>query len=211
MQIKSIKIYLICLKFIPLSTIHLKQQRGNEMAIYHLNMKLIRRADGKSSVAAAAYRSGEKLYDERQNRFFDFTSKSKIDYTCILGGWVKSRQELWNEVEKVETRKNSRTAREFDIALPIELDNKQKIVLAITFIKSLQKKWKVIADLAFHNLNGNNPHFHVMLTTREYIPGIGFCKKIREMDKKIFLEYAREQWAKICNIFSCRIKAPATH
>lgn len=96
------------------------------MAIYHFSVKTISRANGRSATAAAAYRAGEKIHDDRTGETFDYTRKSGIlvsaivtPHTVVTPDWANDRERLWNEAEKAETRINSRVAREAEIALPI--------------------------------------------------------------------------------------------
>src|SRR5271163_3203294 len=96
------------------------------MAIFHLDVKTISRSQGRSVVGAAAYRAGERILDERQGITFDYSQKKGVVYSEILAPahapeWVKDRARLWNEVEKLEKRKDSQLAREVLIALPQEL------------------------------------------------------------------------------------------
>ena len=90
------------------------------MSIYHLSVQTISRDQGRSCVAAAAYRSGEKLHDEKQDLYHDYTKKKGVESEIIVPldtpSWVNDREKLWNEVDKAETRCNSRTAREINIA-----------------------------------------------------------------------------------------------
>ena len=97
------------------------------MAIYHMGAIVISRAGGGSAVAAAAYRSGERIEDERTGEAHDYARRSGIDGTEIIAPngapeWVRARTRLWNEVEAAEKRKDSQVAREVRVALPGELD-----------------------------------------------------------------------------------------
>ncbi len=83
------------------------------MACYHITVKIIGRGGGKGAIAAAAYRSRDKLYDERLDMTFDYSKKNDLAYAEILlpenaPQRLKDRQTLWNEVEKAEKRKDSR-------------------------------------------------------------------------------------------------------
>ena len=100
------------------------------MAIYHASAKIISRNGGKSVLASAAYRAGDRLTDERLGKSFDYTKKQGVDSTIILApdnapDWVANREKLWNEVEAAEKRKDAQLAREFNIALPVELTLEQ--------------------------------------------------------------------------------------
>ena len=104
------------------------------MAIYHLSIKIISRGKGKSAVAAASYRSGEKIKNEYDGIVHDFTRKGGIAHTEILlprnaPQEFVSRSVLWNSVEKIEKSKNSQLARKIEIALPKELDRSKQIEL----------------------------------------------------------------------------------
>ena len=173
------------------------------MAIYHLSMQNISRGKGKNAVSAAAYRAGELIKDENQDLTFDYRKK-RVDETFILAPedapeWVKDRSILWNTVEKNENRKNSRLAKEFNVALPIELSPEKNKELGLDFCKKMFVEKGIVADVAFHGLKTKNPHFHVMLVTREMTKDEGFTKKNREWDKVNFLEDARSLWADMTN------------
>ncbi|WP_443660559.1 MobQ family relaxase [Clostridium algidicarnis] len=172
------------------------------MAIFHSSLQVISRGQGKSCMAAAAYRAGEKLYDERQNLNHDYTKKQNVESEIIAPSnspsWVEDRERLWNEVDKSETRCNSRTAREINIALPLELSKEQQKELSRKYVKENFVDKGMVADVCFHFNDESNPHFHVMLTTRE-ITKEGFAKKNREWDKKENATIWREQWANNVN------------
>jgi MobA/MobL family len=173
------------------------------MAIYHLNAKVISRGKGKSATAAAAYRAAEKIYDERTGLTFDYSRKIGVYATEIIApdhapNWVCDRARLWNEVELFENRKNSRLAREFDIALPGELTHDQKQELVRNFVREQLVSQGMIADVAFHDLESHNPHVHIMLTTRK-INEQGFSEKERSWDSRDFLVGIRESWSNYAN------------
>lgn len=172
------------------------------MAIYHLSVQVISRGQGKSCIAAAAYRAGEKLYDERQEISHDYTKKSQVESEIMTPenapAWATNREKLWNEVDRAETRCNSRTAREINIALPLELSKDQQKELIREYVKENFVNKGMVADVCFHFNDINNPHCHVMLTTRE-IAQEGFTKKNRDWDKKENVEEWREQWANHAN------------
>lgn len=142
------------------------------MAIYHFSGQIISRNKGQSAVASAAYRSGEKLYDERygQTKFY---KRETEPITFILKpnhapDWCVNRERLWNEVEKHEKAKNSRLAREFNVALPVELSLEEQIALTKDFCQTAFVERGMVADVAIHLDDKDNPHFHVMLTTRPF-------------------------------------------
>ena len=143
------------------------------MAIYHCSTKTISRGTGRSAVAAAAYRAGEKLLNNRTGLTHDFTKKRGVVHSEIISNLdiEIDRNQLWDLAEKSENRKDARTAREWVIALPDELDANQRKQLAKDFARSLVNKYGVIADLAIHapskGGNDKNHHAHIMLTTRK--------------------------------------------
>ncbi|CAK8583970.1 hypothetical protein BMEGG_06228 [Priestia megaterium] len=153
------------------------------MAIYHLSMQIISRSKGQAAVATAAYRSGEKLHDERTDEQ-KFYARNVQPETMILTPsnapkWMEDRNRLWNEVEKVEKRKDSQLARELNIALPIELNHEQQKELIQSFAQNEFVQKGMVADIAIHRDDTNNPHAHIMLTMRN-VDQDGFGKKNRD-------------------------------
>lgn len=141
------------------------------MAIYHCSIKIISRGKGKSAVAAAAYRSGEKLINNYDGITHDYTSKSGIAHTEILlpshaPPDFQNRSVLWNSVEKIEKSKNSQLAREIELAIPKELPPEQQIRLIREYVKDNFVSVGMCADIAIHDKNDGNPHAHIMLTMR---------------------------------------------
>lgn len=176
---------------------------GQRMAIYHLSAKVISRAAGQSVVASAAYRSAEHLHDARLDQNFDYERKTGVAHTEILApegspAWVTDRQALWNAVEAVERRKDAQLAREIEIALPVELDLSQQIELVRPFAKEAFVSKGMVVDLAIHIDNPENPHAHLLLTTRE-ITAEGFGAKRRDWNGKEQLLEWRECWATLTN------------
>ena len=142
------------------------------MAIYHCSIKLIGRSGGRSAVASAAYRSGEKLLNEETGILHDFTRKSGVVMSEILlpvnaPDRFHDRQTLWNEVQKVEKRSDAQLAREVEVALPNELTNAQQIECVRSYIKDNFTSKGMIADWALHDKGDGNPHAHIMLSVRE--------------------------------------------
>jgi hypothetical protein len=173
------------------------------MAIYHLNAKVISRSNGQSATEAAAYRAAEKIHDERTAETFNYTRKKGVYSTEILTpnnapDWMVDRSTLWNAAELFEKRSNSRTAREFDIALPTELTHPQKQELVRNFAQDNFVNKGLVADLAFHEIDTHNPHVHIMITTRT-VDENGLGSKDRFLDKKDFLLKLRESWATYTN------------
>ncbi|ANS52467.1 Mobilization protein [Bacillus thuringiensis] len=174
------------------------------MAIYHLKVKTISRKKQQNVVASAAYRSGESLYCERTKET-KYYSRTVQPETHILApseapSWVFLRQDLWNEVERFEKRGNSRLAREVVVAIPNELSEEQQRELVLTFTHDTFVQQGMIADVAIHRDDKNNPHAHILLTTREISQDRFVKKKNRDWDKKENLLAWREAWAKYANL-----------
>lgn len=200
------------------------------MAIYHFSGQIITRGKGQSAVASAAYRSGEKLIDEDAGEV-KFYKREVLPETLILAPdhapeWVYDRQRLWNEVEAIEKNWNSQLAREFNIALPKELSNEQQLELIRDFAQEQFVDKGMVADIAIHRDDENNPHAHIMLTMRafnedgswankkkrEYIFNENgehvldkkgnkkfFAVPLTDWDRKETLEKWREEWANHAN------------
>jgi Ti-type conjugative transfer relaxase TraA len=183
--------------------------KGKEqMAIYHLSVQTISRGNGRSVVAAQAYRAADKIHDERLGKTFDYSRKSGVDHTEIIAPeispkWVYDRKKLWNQVEKAETRVNSRLAREVQVALPTELSKQAQVELVREFAREHFVKHGMIADVAIHRDNPENPHAHITLTTRAIGPA-GFGEKVREWNGKNFLLGWRESWEHCANRYLAR-------
>ena len=144
------------------------------MAIYHLSIKIISRGkNGKSAVAAAAYRSGETIKNNYDGQTHDYTKKSGILHTEILlpehaPPEYADRVVLWNAVEQIENAKNSQLAREIEIALPKELLAEKNISLVREYVKNTFVKQGMCADVCIHDKGDGNPHAHIMLTMRPF-------------------------------------------
>ena len=141
------------------------------MAIYHLEAKVVSRGAGRSAVAASAYLSCSRLYNDYDGIQHDYTKKQGLVWQEVFlpeyapQEW-QDREKLWNAVEEVETAKDSRLAREFVVALPIELSREQQIELLQDFIREQFVADGMCADAAIHDTDGRNPHAHILLTVR---------------------------------------------
>ncbi|MEA3390708.1 MAG: Ti-type conjugative transfer relaxase TraA [Pseudomonadota bacterium] len=173
------------------------------MAIYHFSVQVIGRASGRSAVAAAAYRAGERLHDERLDRDHDFTNKSGVVHSEILlpegaPERFSDRERLWNEVEATEKRKDAQLSREVEFSIPREMTQAQGVELARDFAQAEFVERGMIADLNVHWDIGADglakPHAHVMLTMREVGPD-GFGAKERDWNRAELVEQWRERWA----------------
>jgi ATP-dependent exoDNAse (exonuclease V) alpha subunit len=159
------------------------------MALFSWSMQIIKRSAGRSVVAAAAYRAGERLHDERQNLTHDYRNRGGVEHTELLfphdaPDWTRGigRERLWNEVEQGEKRKDAQTARELRIMIPRELDPATRIELVRDYlIRSFVSKG-MVADVCWHNTIASDgreqPHAHVLLTMRP-LAAEGFGLKSR--------------------------------
>lgn len=178
------------------------------MAIYSFKMENISRGEGQSSVNSAAYRHRKVFFDNRTGEVCGRKTAHKKDlaFAQIFApehtppALIVNSETLWNAVEASEKRKDARLAKEFKIALPAELTPEQNIELTTAFVLEHFTKQGIIADVVIHDINGHNPHIHIMGTTREVL-STGFGKKVREWDKPETLDSWRKGWQNICNEF----------
>ena len=141
------------------------------MAIYHLEAKVISRGAGRSAVAAAAYMSCSQILNDYDGVQHDYTRKQGLVWQQIFLPeyapleW-SDRGTLWNTVEENEKTKDSRLAREFVVALPIEMGKAEWQNLLTEFIKDNFVADGMCADVCIHDTDGHNPHAHIMVTVR---------------------------------------------
>jgi ATP-dependent exoDNAse (exonuclease V) alpha subunit len=195
------------------------------VAVYFLNLKTFGRSGGSSAVSAAAYRSGERIRDERTGRTYDHTDRQDVLHKEVVVpsrfgetemSWAKDRAYLWNAAESAESRRNARVAREYLVALPVELDPEQRVQLARGFSQELSDRYQFAVDLAVHEPRrypGSDPrnfHAHLLATTREVTLSGLAAKTTLEMNdsrrRELGLEpaihellYVRERWATVTN------------
>jgi ATP-dependent exoDNAse (exonuclease V) alpha subunit len=141
------------------------------MAIYHYSIKIIKRSQGRSAVAAAAYRSGQTLTNEWDGITHDFTKKGGVVYSEIFLSAhapleFSDRSTLWNSVEKIEKSRNAQLAREIEIALPVELDRWRQIQLVRAYVRDTFVASGMCVDFSIHDKGDGNSHVHIMLTLR---------------------------------------------
>lgn len=198
------------------------------MAIYHCHCKVISRGQGRSAVGTAAYRSGERLTNDYDGLTHDYTNKGGVVHSEIMlcenaPPEYQNRSVLWNEVERQEKGSKARLAREYEVALPVELNREEQIQLVRDYCRDNFVNKGMCADFAIHDKEDGNPHAHIMLTTRpiekdgswgtkqkkEYIldkdgnkqydkiKQTYKCRTIKtnDWDSKEFLESSREEWA----------------
>ena len=141
------------------------------MAIYHLEAKVISRGVGRSAVAASAYMSCSHIYNDYDGIQHDYTRKQGLVYEQVLlppqapPEWT-DRSILWNAVEETEKTKDSRLAREFVVALPMELSKEENISLLTEYVQKNFVNDGMCADFCIHDTDGHNPHAHIILTVR---------------------------------------------
>ena len=131
------------------------------IAIYHWNIGIVSRGKGKSAVAAAAYRSGEKLTNEWDGMTHDYTRKGGVVHTEIMlpphaPPSFSDRSTLWNSVELYEKAGNAQLAREIDAALPIELSREEPIRLIREYCSSQFVSRGMCVDYAIHDTDKGN-------------------------------------------------------
>jgi len=159
------------------------------MAVYHLSAKLISRKSGRSATAAAAYRAGERIVDQRTGEVHDYTRKRGIEHAEIVmpasTDWQPGRDELWNAVELKNRRADAQVAREFEVALPAELPEEARRRLALDFAREIADRYSVAVDVAIHAPSGKgddrNHHAHILTTTNR-VEGNTLGNKARELD-----------------------------
>jgi hypothetical protein len=181
------------------------------MASYHLSVKTIKRSAGRTATAAGAYRAGERIECQREGRVHDYTRKQGIEQTFIVApenapAWAQDRASLWNEAEASETRRNSVTAREWELALPSEISAEDRAQITRQFAEELVSRYGVAVDVAIHapHREGDqrNHHAHVLTSTRKLEPE-GFTAKTRVLDSAktggVEIEQMRGVWAELQN------------
>lgn len=189
------------------------------MAVYHCAVKTVSRSTGRSSVAAAAYRCGQRLEDQRTGRAHDYRAKAGVTHEEVIlpegaPEWMRNREALWNAAEAAEVRKDAKTAREYELALPAELTPEQNKALVHEFGKWIAQRHGVAVDASIHAPHVRDPvndlpggdarnwHAHVLTSTRE-VTAQGFGEKTRALDVKAtsaaLIEEIRGQWAEMTN------------
>jgi hypothetical protein len=159
---------------------------------YHCSVKPVSRSAGRSVVAAAAYRLGERLHDEHYATTHDYTRRRGVEAAfSVMSGdapkWAHNPESLWNAAERAETRKNSTLAREVELSLPALLSPGERQRIAEQFAAALVERYRVAVSVAIHAPGGKgddrNYHAHILFTTREMTPD-GLGKKTRVLDDR---------------------------
>lgn len=209
-----------------------EKRRREKVAIYHFSMQVAKRENGKRSlIAMAAYRSGERLYSELYEKENYYGHRSvKPDAFILKPDYVPeefgNREYLWNKMELAETSSNAQLCREVNIALPVELSNEDQKELMTKYVQKMFVSKGMIADVAIHRDDSNNPHVHIMLTMRKVDENGQILNKRKRVllldehgkqvynekghrktvsikttdwDKKELLLEARKEWANVTN------------
>jgi hypothetical protein len=191
------------------------------MASYHLSVKTVSRSTGRSGPGAAAYRTATRIECERDGTVHDYTRRSGVEGEAFIvapegAAWAQDRAVLWNAVEAAEKRKDAKVAREYELALPHELDREGRRELTRGFAEAVVSRFGVAADVAIHapgrEGDHRNWHAHVLTTTR-VVSAEGLGAKTRELDvvqtSGPAVEALRELWAIQVNHALERIQAEA--
>lgn len=176
------------------------RKEAENMSIYHCSIKIISRAGGRSAVASAAYRSGEKLYNDETGLTHDFTHKGGVIMNEIIlpenaPERFRNRESLWNEVQKIEKRSDAQFAREVEVALPVEMKRDEQIECVRNYIQENFVDKGMIADWALHDKGDGNPHAHILLTMR----GIDEHEQWLQKQKTVFANARDENGRPIYN------------
>ena len=189
----------------------LAKQKDNIMAIYHLSVKAVSRSAGRSATAAAAYRAGCEIVDQRTGEIHNYTRKGGVESTDIVlpddaPEWATNRAALWNAAEAAERRKDACVAREFEVALPDELSPAERRRLAVDFAKEMANREGCAVDVAIHapgkEGDSRNHHAHILRTTRK----VGLDGLTDKLDtekagrnRTADLDAVRTRWAELTN------------
>ena len=173
---------------------------------YHCHAKVISRTKGQSAVASAAYRTGQRLEDERYGKVQDFSRKAGVEFVwhAVPAGapeWAQDVAQTWNEVERAEVRRNSTLAREYVAAFPSLLNAQQREWMLKDWVREEFTRKGLIATAVIHapDKNGDerNYHTHVMVAERP-VDGDGWRKhKDRSLISRETLVEIKERWAEL--------------
>ena len=167
-----------------------QRKEADHIAIFHCPIQIIKRSVGRSAVAAAAYRSGEKLTSEWDGLTRDYTNKPGVVHSEIIlpthaPPEFSDRATLWNSVEQIEKSSDAQLAREIEVALPVELSRSQQLALVRSYVRDNFVAEGMCADFALHDKDDGNPHAHIMLTLRPLKPDGHWgpkCRKVYDLD-----------------------------
>ena len=173
------------------------------MSIYHCSVSIATRSKGSSSVGSVAYREGNKITDHRTGIVHDYSRKTDVIESITLlpknaPRHFSDSKILWNEVEKIEKRKDAQLFREVEIALPNKMTHEQNKKLVIEYCEKNFTDEGMCSSISFHGSKSENPHAHIMLTMREITPA-GFGQKNRAWTARKMIEQWRGSWAETAN------------
>ncbi|MGG0476192.1 MobA/MobL family protein [Priestia aryabhattai] len=175
--------------------------------IFHLTIRNFSRGKGHNAIQKGAYRTGLKIEDRKRGLTFNYEKKSQrenISYEMVLpvnaSGKFNDPCYFYNEIERSETRGNSRLFKEIELALYKELSEEENKELARQFSQEIFDKYNVPININFHKLNSDNPHCHIVIAQR-YIEGEKFTIKNRDLDKRDFVRETRQRWEKCSNAY----------
>jgi ATP-dependent exoDNAse (exonuclease V) alpha subunit len=193
------------------------------MAIYFMQINSVGRGSGRRATAAAAYRAGERIRDERTGEVHNYSERRDVRHAEIFlprqfegsaTAWAHNRERLWNTAEHAEKHHNAKVAREYQVTLPHELTPEQRVSLARTFASEIAERYKTAVDLAIHDPrpdgDSRNFHAHLLATTREVTPNglgakVGLDLSARERRRRELPDHRheyislRERWAALTN------------
>lgn len=213
----------------PRETRELLLVGGGLLAIYHFSAQVLGRRPrvqkdgsvrpGSNVVAAAAYRSGERLAyagrddgeDRVPGRVHDYSRRTGVTHAEVMvppgaAAWLADRELLWNTVEAMEVRKDAQLAREFNAAIPHELDHAQRVEMVREFVRDNFVSRGMVADFALHDpdpekgMSEKNYHTHIMLTLRQATEHGLHPVKTREWNSRDQLKAWRVAWQNACNV-----------
>ena len=177
---------------------------------FHLSVSAVSKAKNHSVLAKSAYNSGSKLIDDQSGEVHDYTSKTKdkvlnlvdsegtkyaqlieknVLHTALItptiaGDLAVTREGFWNDIERIETRKNAQFGTEIDVMFPEGVTADQRIVLVERYAQNLSDRYNVLVDVAIHRphshekqvgeievveLTSSNFHAHILLSSREIL------------------------------------------
>lgn len=171
---------------------------------YHSHLDIVSRGKNKSIIAAAAYRSGSTLYEERKKRWHNFSRKPGVVYTEIMlppnaPREYLNRQTLWMAVDRAEKRDDAQTARYLEFALSNKLTRKEQIAFVRSYVNDNFISKGMCCDFCLHDLGGGRPHVHLLLTLRE-VSRNGFDKlKNRKWNQRKYATIWRADLAERMN------------
>lgn len=185
------------------------------VAIYHLSVKAVSRAGGRSAVAAAAYRSASLIADTRTGEIHDYQRRGGVAASFIVAPagaeWAQDRAALWNAAEAAERRRDAKVAREYQLALPHELNDAERQALARDFAEAVVARYGVAADVAIHapgrEGDARNWHAHILTTTRAVTPdGLGAKTRVLDVSTtaRVEVEALRALWEERANAHLAR-------